>query len=160
LRGTQDMLPAISSLRKAIELYLEKAYGAEPPKGTVSRFLPPPDADPGVWLMGQAVERHPPNAPLEQVRSFALRIGNRRYPFMKVRLTRPPRQAFYVFCVDAHDACLHAPSGSEDLAALERLKRFNIGLAQEVLAAWDAVGLLTERGHLREAVKEARRQKG
>jgi len=118
-------LPTASVLRLAIEDYLRQAYGSAPPARVVEDFLPADDVDPVAWLMREMVLRDPPDAPLSHVRSFALRVGNRRYPHMKIRLSRPPGQRAFVFSVDAHDAVLHAPPGSTDAAALAQLKRFN-----------------------------------
>ena len=105
-------------------------------------------------------ECQPAGAPPPKVRSFALRIGNRRYPFMKIRLTRPARKRYYVFSVDAHDACLHAAVGSHDAVELEKLKRFNAQLAQEILAVWDAAGIITEREYLRRVIRQTRKRQG
>lgn len=153
------MLPTNAELRLAIEQYLRKAYGGQVPPSADQQFMPSEDADPAVWLMRDTVERDPANASLDQVRSFALRVGNRHYPHMKIRLTRAPRQRFFVFSVDAHDAVLHAPPGSPDAATLAQLKRFNAQLAQEILAVWDAAGLLTERAYLRQQIRQAKQRK-
>lgn len=153
------MLPTASTLRLAIEQYLKQAYGATPPAGVVERFVPPPDADPAEWLMREDIERQPADVPLHRVRSFALHVGNRRYPHMKIRLTRPPRKPVYVLSVDAHDAFLHTPPGSPDAEALEQLKRFNAQLAREILAVWDAADMLTEHAYMREQIQAARRSR-
>ena len=136
-------------------LYLERAYvGA--PAASAEALMPPEEMDLGRWLMGQGVERDPSDAPLEQVRSFMLRLGNDLYPHMKLRLSRPPRSMLFVFSVDSQDAFLHAPPGSRDYEPLEELKRHNAALAESIQAAWDSENMPTERQYLRQKLQEAR----
>lgn len=148
-------LPPPAQIDRAVELYLDRAYGGRTPTAA-ERFRRPKGLDPAAWLMSGAAERDPPEAPLGDVRSFALRIGNARYPHMKLRLSRPPNETAFVFSVDCHDAFLRAPPGSADHEALEDLKRHNAAVAAAVLSAWDAAGLLTERNYLRRRIQQAR----
>ncbi len=156
---SEPQLPDASALRLAIGDYLQQAYGSAPPAQVVEDFLPPDDVDPVAWLMRDVVVRDPPDAPLPHVRSFALRVGNRRYPYMKIRLSRPPGKRMFIFSVDAHDAILHAPTGSTDAAALAQLKRFNAQLTHQVMAVWDAAHLPTERSYMRQMIEQAKRRK-
>lgn len=150
-------LPLGEEIRLAVRLYLQEAYGPEVPE-RAARFLPPEPVDVGAWLMSDLLERDPSNAPLEAVRSFALRIGNSLYPNMKLRLSRPPRDSAFLFTVDSHDACLHAPPGSADHAMLEEVKRHNAEVANRIAAAWDRQGMPTERNYLRQKIRQARLQ--
>lgn len=152
-------LPDTRTLREAVRIYLAGAYPRGVP-AAAERFMPPLGARPGEWLMGDPVERTPPEAPLGEVRSFALRMGNEQYPHMKLRLTRVPAHDLYVFGVDSHDAFLRAIPGSDDEGALESLKRHNAAIAAAVAAAMDAAGLPTERSFLREKVRRKQRDKG
>jgi len=106
--------------------------------------------------MGDGVERTPEDAPLAQVRSFALRLGSADYRHMKLRLSRPPKHSAYVFCVDCHDEFLQARPGSADREALEQLKRCNAELAAEITGALDEAQLPTERNYLRAKIRQAR----
>ncbi len=148
-------LPTPDEVRRAILLYIEHAYA-----GAVSspcdRFMPPETFDPAQWLMSEFIDRDPADAPLANVRSFALRLGNTQYPHMKLRLSRPPNDTVFVFSVDAHDAFLHLAAGSPDYQALEDLKKINATIAAAVMAAWDSAGLLTERNYLRRRIQQAR----
>lgn len=145
-------------IRLAVRIYLDHAYGDQPPE-SAGKFIPPDGADPADWLMSDIAERSPADAPIEDVRSFALRIGNRLYPHMKLRLSRPPQKTVYLFSVDCHDAFLFAPAGSPDHEALEDLKRRNLEMAAAIGAAWEEVRLPTEHAYLREMIDEARRKK-
>jgi len=151
-------LPSPEEIRRAILLYLERAYPDSPPPAA-RKFIPPESFTPAEWLMSNPIERDPPDAPLEGVRSFALRLGNAGYPHMKLRLSRPPNEGTFFLSVDSHDALLFAPLGSSDARVLEELKRNNAAVASAVHAAWDAAGLLTERSYLRRKILEARQRR-
>lgn len=151
-------LPSAEDIQRAIDLYLRHAYGDSPGE-KVTSLLPEEGFDPAEFLMSSKVERNPSDAPLEQVRSFTLRLGNAGYPHMKLRLSRPPRGHHLLFSVDSHDAFLHAPPGSPDHDALEELKKHNAAVAKRIAEAWDAAGLLTEQNDLRRHIAEARRNR-
>lgn len=150
-----NCLPSCHEIRRAVEIYLEQAYGLEiPPRA--GAFLPPCDIDPAQWLMSDITERDPSHAPLQAVRSFALRIGNAVYPHMKLRLSRPPKDPVFLFTVDSHDAILSAPAATPDYVLIEELKRHNAELANRIAAAWDHEGLPTERNYLRQKIRQAK----
>lgn len=150
-------LPSPRQIHLAISIYLRHAYGGDTPRGVID-LLPPEDFQPRQWLMSDAVERDPGNAPLHAVRSFMLRLGNAQYPHMKLRLSRTPREAAFMFSVDAHDAFLLCPVTSPDYEPLQELKRFNAAVSAKVLKEWDAAGLPTERNFLRQHIRAARQR--
>jgi hypothetical protein len=148
-------LPSGRTIRRAVQLYLRYAYSSSPPAGVAER-VPPVDFEPADWLMGPQVERDPPSAPLEGVRSFALRLGNDKYPHMKLRLSRPPCEETFLFTVDCHDTFLSALAGSADYDVLEGLKRHNAIVAEAIRLAWEQSRLPTERVYLRRRITQAR----
>ena len=150
-------LPSARTIRRAVQLYLRYAYSSSLP-GVAAERVPPADFDPAQWLMGPQVERDPPDAPLEGVRSFALRLGNDKYPHMKLRLSRPPHEKAYLFTVDCHDTFLSAPMGSPDYEALEDLKRHNAIVGEAIRLAWEGAHLPTERDYLRKKVAQAKKR--
>jgi len=150
-------LPSPAELRLAIRLYLEHAYRRGAP-ASAKKFIPPDDADTRKWLLSDLAERTPPDAPLEAVRSFALRIGNDKYPYMKLRVSRPPNEPAFLFTVDCHDNVLRAAPGSPYYEPLQAMKRHNAVLAKKVVRAWEAAGLPTERRYLRNRIRQARRR--
>src|SRR5512140_3609876 len=89
-KTAQPGLPTAEDILRAIKLYLCLAYPDRPPEAVLLR-LPPPDFRPEQWLMSDAVERARAAGSVEQVRTFALRLGNHAYPHMKLRLSRPPK---------------------------------------------------------------------
>ncbi|MHC4562382.1 MAG: hypothetical protein ACYS8X_06375 [Planctomycetota bacterium] len=151
----RHLLPSAKLIRCAVTVFLDAAYPDGPPEGT-DRFCPPDDADVAEWLMTDVSERSPDTVPADQVRSFALRIGNSIYPNMKLRISRPPCDSPAVFHVDAHDAMLNAPESSADYEAVQDLKRHNAALVETITAKWESCALPTERSFLRAAIAAAR----
>ncbi len=150
-----DSLPVVGQIRLAIDRYLHVAYAGQTPEN-ILELLPPAEFIPAQWLMSDSVERDPAGAPLSAIRSFAVRMGNSKYPNMKLRMSLPPRDRIYLFSVDSHDGFLHASEGTPDYEALEALKAHNSSIASEVTAAWEAAGLMTERSYLRRKISEVR----
>ncbi len=149
-------LPSAAQLAGAIETYLQLAYEGTTRPPTLQRVLPVDGFDPGAYLMSDAVERTPPDAAMDDVRAFAIRLGNCQYPNMKLRLSRPPKEDVLLLSVDSHDAMLQVPPDSPDYDALEAMKAFNAELTGRIQTAWDRDDLPTENRHLREAIDRAR----
>ena len=147
------LLPTAREISQAIDIFLQLAYDGRPTQ-PAERFRIPPDCDATAWLMDGPADRSPDNAPLEQVRSFTLRIGNNRYPHMKLKLSRPPNDAVFVFTVDAHDGMLRASPGTADYDVLEELKRHNAQVARAITDAWEQARLLTEHSYLRRKIHQ------
>ena len=151
-----NSFPTADEVQRAVAIFLARAFSGDAP-ASAEEFCPPADADMSQWLMSDIAERTPDAcAPLDEVRSFALRIGNEIYPNMKLRISRTPNGGEWVFHVDAHDAMLRAPAGSPDAAALEDLKAHNAAITRAIHADWEAAGLLTERRYLRNAIDATR----
>jgi len=150
-------LPSRQDIRKALKIYLDRAYGGDVPEQIVRKALVPDDREPIGWLLEDVGEPVPGGADVDTVRSIALRLGNAGYPNMKLRFTRPPGDGRFLLIVDSHDVMLKAPQGTPDHEALEALKSANAAIARDVTAAWDAAGLPTERNYLREKIRQARR---
>lgn len=121
-----------------------------------SHGLPAEDSDRQKWLMSGFIEREPKAAPLEDVRSFALRLGNPLYPHMKLKLARVPAEQEFVFLVDTHDEFLEAPAGTAEHESVQELKRRNTALAAVILERLEAAGLPTEHSYLRRKIEQAK----
>ncbi len=147
------ILPTAREIACAVNIFLALAYDGNPPPAT-ERFVIRLDSDVADWLMSDVSERSPVDQPIDAVRSFALRIGNSKYPHMKLRLSRPPNQRVYVFTVDSHDAMLKVAGRSADYDELEALKRHNAEIASEIGAAWEQAGLLTEHEYMRQRMRQ------
>ncbi len=140
-----------------MEIYLRHAYPAGAPQRT-THFLPDKNAAAADWLKTGVPESELETHRDEQgmVTGFALRVGNEQYPNMKVRISLPPHGREYLFCVDSHDAFLHAPRGSADYEALEQMKAFNASVARATVHGWSDAGLLTELNYMRQKIDEAK----
>lgn len=73
---------------------------------------------------------------------YTLRLGNRRYFFMKFVLQEYLVRGEYFFSVDTHDD-LDVRSDDADYDAWQELKRYNAALKCKIEAAWAAAGLPT-----------------
>jgi CheY-like chemotaxis protein len=134
----EDLTPAL--VRRAIAIYLEIAWpGDEFPRPRISvrdlegattlealfaRFDPQPARDRG------SQKRH------------MLRLGNRRYPFMKFVVQEYLVDCEYFLSVDTHDD-LDVKPDSPDYPGWMELKRYNAALKREIEAAWAREGLPT-----------------
>ncbi len=134
----EDLTPAL--VRRAVAIYLEIAWpGDEFPRPRISvrdlegastldalfaRFDPQPARDRG------SQKRH------------MLRLGNRRYPFMKFVVQEYLVDCEYFLSVDTHDD-LDVKPDSPDYPGWMELKRYNAALKREIEAAWAREGLPT-----------------
>ena len=149
-------LPSADQIRRAVRLYLEIAYPSADPPESVRKAIPPEEPfEPLDWLSSGAAE-YDGQIQGGEVKAFALRLGNRFYPHMKLRLARPPNDDQFLFMVDAHDAMLQCHARASDLPAIEELKRRNAEIGQAIVSAWMAAGLPTEQTYLRKKIARKR----
>ena len=151
--------PSPQEVREAVRIYIENAYGPTPPARALQYLPPDGPFDVNAWLADDRAERTPPGAPIEQVRSFALRIGSAGYRHMKLRISRPGNRPLFVFTVDAHDSFLGVEPGSPDYEGIQALQAANAVVVSRITAAWEAAGLETERSLLRRAILNAKGRK-
>jgi hypothetical protein len=81
---------------------------------------------------------------------YALRLGNRHYPHMKLVIDRAPDGRSYLLRADTHDAHCQPRPGSRESAAFAELARQNRAVAEAIEARWEAVGLPTFKKFLRD----------
>lgn len=123
-------------LQRAVDLYLQRAY----PDGNPPDRLPRPQGDPDEPLLGHLDQFLDESGTGEgSGHCYALRLGNRDYPFMKLRLQEVLFKNEYFFTVDTHDQMFE----SQDDPKLAQLMAFNRELQQEIEAAWEGAGLPT-----------------
>jgi len=136
----------VGLLRRAIAVYAEVAWVGWP--------MPPValdgnDDDPLEPLLVRLVEAG--TVADETLRSgeiatrtFTLRLGNPRYPFMKLVLQEHLVEGLFFFSVDTHDQMFggEEAQGAEAIE-LQELKRANLELKERIERAWDAAGLPT-----------------
>jgi CheY-like chemotaxis protein len=129
----------VGQLRRAIAVYAQVVYG---------------DTMPAVELPGRDDEPLSAVLPLltdetlrtgeQATRRHALRLGNPRYPFMKLVLQEYLVEGEFFFGVDTHDRMFDGASPDEQ-RELAVLRRSNLELKESVEAAWDQAGLPTAK---------------
>jgi hypothetical protein len=90
---------------------------------------------------------------------FTLRLGSTAYPHLKLRVQKvdAPQGSLSLYAVDTHDSfsseTSQAPVGHPDATAWQALQEANRALKEKIETAWEAAGLLTLNGLLRQALK-------
>jgi CheY-like chemotaxis protein len=135
-----DEIPA-AQVRLAVEIYLRHAYpaaarwraptpdlsGEGTAKDLLSRFADESEEDGG-----------------RRVSRYVLRLGNSRYPHMKLVLEESILSDEYAFCVDSHDD-LSISADAPDYARWNAVRDHNRLLADVIEKAWEAEGVPTLR---------------
>jgi hypothetical protein len=163
---------------RAIETFLEVAYsplpepgdaGAAPPRSPASPAAePPPSAvrarletlkstpaetfyDSPV-LERQESPKTPGEAPPRDALPlrYALRLGNRLYPHMKLMIDRSPDGQGYLLRADTHDAHIQPRPGSREMGAFAELMKMNRTIADAIEARWEQLSLPTFKKFLRD----------
>jgi len=131
----------VTRLRRAVELYLEVAYrGAVVPSN-----LPLPDwsALGGATSVSEHLDmfldERVSRGEGGEVRCYALRLGQAKYRFMKLRLLEFLWRDEFFFTVDTHDQMFESADDPE----LGRLMASNRELKQAIEASWEGAGLPT-----------------
>ncbi len=132
--------PSPPDVWRAIEAYLAVAYDGPPPPAVAARLERLRAAPEGEFYECEAFERSEDR--------FALRLGNRFYPHMKVVVEAAPDGMAH-FHVDTHDRHVVEMLGSRDPRLGELVAR-NQAIARAVEQAWTDRGLPTPLEHWRE----------
>lgn len=136
-----ELTPA--HVRRAVDLYLRLAW--PPDQRAPGREPPIAVADlEDARTLEELFERFEQRSEEQQsgLRHYALRLGNVRYPFMKLVVHEYLVNEELFFSVDTHDNLEVRPT-APDYAAWVELKRWNRALKDEIERAWAAAGLPT-----------------
>jgi hypothetical protein len=139
-------LPNPTDIRRAIAIYLARAYGSGALPGAVKDRAQKMNDAGDQCLDCSAVERDCPDLPTR----YCLRLGNRVYPHMKLVIDPRPDGLGFLFRVDSHDRHICPAPGSREYLAFTELMRQNQAIASEIEADWEAAGLPTFKKFLRE----------
>jgi len=137
---------------RAVDAFLNVAYGGPPPSAVRSRLETLRALDADAFYDSPVFERRGEGA---AARIF-LRLGNRLYPHMKLAIERRPDRHGYLFRADTHDSHCCPAVTSREYAAFRQLMEANQGVAQAVEAEWEREELPTFKTFLKEDL--ARRQ--
>jgi hypothetical protein len=140
-------------LRRATEIYLGLAYPAGVIPDVVQRRL--------AWREGCAADEllsMPPferagKAPGRPAPVYALRLGNHRYPHMKLQIQPWPNSAGFMLSVNSHDQVSGPVSAAVDAQAFRDLQAENQRLKEAIEEAWDDAGLPTFLRYLRDYIQ-------
>jgi CheY-like chemotaxis protein len=144
----EQLTPA--HVRRAVQIYLDHAW----PDGAPLRPRRDVEKLEGVDDLQDMFGRFERAArdDEEGLKRYTLRLGNRRYPFMKFVVQEFLVNGEYFFSVDTHDR-LEVRPGSPDYEEWEKLKAWNRELKARIELDWDAAGLPTN-ADLRALVEE------
>jgi hypothetical protein len=147
--------PDPSQVMQAIEIYLRNAYGDEPPV-TVRSQLAVLKSWGGPFFRAPVFVADTQGA--GGGTRYSMRLGNRHYPHMKLRIEPSPDESRYLFRCDSHDRHVCPPETSPEHRAFKDLMEKNQKVVETVEGAWADEGVPTFKTYLREDLE--RRRKG
>jgi hypothetical protein len=140
-------------LRRATEIYINLAYPTNViPEAVQRRLMWREDCTADLLLSGPPFERVSKtlgrSAPI-----YALRLGNHRYPHMKLQIQTWLNAAGFMLSVNTHDQVTGIDSSAVDAQAFRDLQAENQRLKEAIEQAWDDAGLPTFLRYLRDYIK-------
>ena len=143
-------------LRQAAGLYLDSAYpSGDIPEVVRRRMDWRQDCPPDELLMKPPFERAG-KAPGQPTPIYALRLGNHRYPHMKLQIQPWPNDAGFMLSVNTHDQVAGVNLSEVDARAFRDLQAENQRLKEAIEQAWDDAGLPTFLRYLRDYLESRR----
>jgi hypothetical protein len=143
----------VDALRQAADVYMALAYpGAEPPE-VVRRRLVWDDGLDAETLLGRPPFEKAGKSKTSGAPIYALRLGNLKYPHMKLQVQPWPNDAGFMLSVNTHDQVLALDPNTSDLPAFRAIQAENQRLKEEIEQAWDDAGLPTFLRYLREYIE-------
>jgi len=126
-------------LKQAMDIYLAVAYAKEPPPLTVKNrvtFLSEHAGDALADVLSHDLfERVCSEADENVIESYAIRLGNEKYPHMKLALRRQA-DGDYALMVEAHDSHFEVETDDPDAPRAQELKDYNRQLVGEIESRW------------------------
>jgi hypothetical protein len=143
-------------LRRAVGLYLDLAYPAGVVPEVVRRRLNWGEDCTTSELLARPPFERAGTAPGRQTPIYALRLGNHRYPHMKLQIQPWPNDAGFMLSVNTHDQVTGASLSEGDARAFRDLQDENQRLKETIERAWDEAGLPTFLRYLRDYIESRR----
>ncbi len=141
----------VDLLRSAVDLYLGFAYeGRSIPEAVSRRLIWRGDCSTQDLLKGSPFE-HAGVSVDHGSPIFALRLGNARYPHMKLQIQPWPNEAGFMLSVNTHDQATGLALGADE-EAFRALQAENQRLKEAIEQAWDEAGLPTFLRYLRDYI--------
>ena len=152
--GHDDLLGLrLDLLRQAAGLYLNLAYPAGAIPEAVRRRLDWRGDCPAGDLLARPPFERAGKAPGRQTPIYALRLGNYRYPHMKLQIQPWPNEAGFMLSVNTHDQVAGVNLGEGDADAFRDLQAENQRLKETIEQAWEEAGLPTFLRYLRDYIE-------
>ena len=126
-------------LRDAVAVYVDEAFGGVPPKRKAPDLSGIRSIEEALRLLEDESRRL---AGAVGARRWVLRLGNSRYPNMKLVLEEYLLAGEFVFSVDTHDDAATLP-GDPDGPAWREIRNWNLALKRRIEARWKKAGLPT-----------------
>jgi hypothetical protein len=140
-------------LRQAVAIYLAHAYPNGDPPESVRRRLDWPEAADATALLTHAPFERANRTGGEAPPVYALRLGNARYPHMKLQVQPWPNPSGLLLSVNTHDQALALNLNPSDADAFRTLQAENQRLKEAIEQAWDQAGLPTFLRYLRDYIE-------
>jgi len=140
-------------LRRATEIYLGLAYpSGKVPEAVERRLAWREGCTADVLLSGPPFERAG-KAVGRPAPIYALRLGNQRYPHMKLQIQPWLNQAGFMLSVNTHDQVTGLDGSRVDAELFRALQSENQRLKEAIEETWDNAGLPTFLRYLRDYIK-------
>jgi hypothetical protein len=144
----------VDLLRSAAEIYLKVAYPTgNLPEVVARRMTWREDCTADLLLKGPPFERAG-KAPARPSPIYALRLGNHRYPHMKLQVEAWPNDAGFLLSVNTHDQVTGIDLCAIDAEAFRDLQDENQRLKVSIESEWDHAGLPTFLRYLKDYIKD------
>ena len=143
----------VDVLREAVAIYMALSYpeGSIPPN-VASRLQWGTESDAETLLGKPPFERAGKNKSTGTA-IYALRLGNARYPHMKLQIQPWPNHAGFLLSVNTHDQVLALDANAEGTQAFREIQQENQRLKEVIEQAWDDAQLPTFLRYLREYIE-------
>lgn len=139
-----DLPDAAEKFQRAVQIYLDFAYGEAPLSKRVQKHLSFPSTGSLTQLLHCGLfEVSDTDEEIDDNARYRLRLGNYRYPHMKLAVEWDEGDHKAIFSVETHDQHISAPQDPEEMAELEELQQFNEQLKHAIENAWREAGLPT-----------------
>jgi CheY-like chemotaxis protein len=134
---------ATEQLRRAVRIYLDIAYANAPIPKRVEKRLRFPTTDSFSEILHCELFEVPEQNKAQPDSRYRLRLGNCRYPHMKLTVQWIEADQQVIFGVETHDRHIGVPRDSAEAAEFRELQRFNEQLKSAIEEAWQKAGLPT-----------------
>jgi hypothetical protein len=143
--------PRIEVVWQAVEAYLHTAYaGGKPPTAVVQRLETLRNTPADGFFDCPVFERDPSAASGKPATRFAIRLGNKVYPHMKIVIEPAPHGGGHLFRADTHDRHIRPAPASREYKAFCELMEANQSVAEQIETEWAQRGLPTFKQFLRQ----------